>query len=68
VVGEPELEVGEIRGLFHPFLADAGRRDEVLFCRLALLHDRGLHVVEYEAHDLVCIGRMQNFLPSSRCR
>ena len=45
MVGELELEVGEFRGLFRPFLADAGKRDEVFFYRLALWHFRGLQVV-----------------------
>ena len=45
MVGEPGFGVSEFRELFRPFLAGAGKRDEVVFCRLALLHFRGLQAV-----------------------
>ena len=51
MVGEPGFGVSEFRELFRPFLAGAGKRDEVFFYRLALLHFRGLQAVGVRVHD-----------------
>ena len=75
MVGELGLEVGEVRELFRPFLADAGECDEVFCCRLALLHFRGLSMLancvfadrilsEYGVRDLVERGLVWNGLIS----
>lgn len=63
----PNWKSVRFEGCFTPFwLMPAGAMEsfsvDLLFCSFADFMSS-----EYEAHDLVCIGRMRNFLPSSRC-